>query len=340
MEATLTEVGNDSTPVCQYRSSSGRWRCRLSEFSANGMRPARKAARVKLRKAQLAAVSRLFSASVFREFGSRGRSPLFSRLVEQSSIVERLAHDSTVGSTFDCAFDLLKESGSRDEYVYRSAITQKIVLGRHSLRTAAILSEARAGLCKADVVVLNGTSTAYEIKSERDSLSRLRNQLESYRKVFAAVNVVVSDVHLHDVLAAAPADVGVLVLSRRFTLQTERAALNDPHRISPLMVLEALRSPEAISILKSLGIEVPQVPNTQLRTELQRLFANLEPVIVHDQMVSTLKRTRSQSAMLDFVQSVPASLRASALSIRIAAADRARITEAVNTPLNVAVAWR
>ncbi|OYN77041.1 sce7726 family protein [Mycolicibacterium sphagni] len=295
---------------------------------------------MKLSKTELAAVSRLFSASVFRELGSTGQSPLFSRLVAQTKLVDRIAHDLTVGSAFDCAFDLLKESGSRDEYVYRSAITQKIVLGRHSLRTAAVLSEARAGLCKADVVVLNGTSTAYEIKSERDSLSRLRNQLESYRKVFAAVNVVVSDVHLDDVLSVAPADVGVLVLSRRFTLQTEREALNDPHRISPLVVLESLRSSEAISILKSLGIDVPQVPNTLLRTELHRLFADLEPAIVHDQMVSTLKRTRSQSSMLDFVQSVPASLRASALSIRIVAADRVRISDAVNTPLNVALAWK
>jgi hypothetical protein len=251
-----------------------------------------------------------------------------------------MAHDLTVGSAFDDAFDLLKESGRRDEYVYRSAITHKIVLGRHSLRTAVVLSEARAGLRKADVVVLNGTSTAYEIKSERDSLSRLRNQLDSYRKVFAAVNVVASEVHLNDVLSAAPADVGVLVLSRRFTLQTEREAVNDPNRISPLMVLDTLRAPEAISILKSLEIEVPQVPNTQLRTELQLLFADLEPALVHDQMVSALKRSRSQSTMLDFVQSVPASLRALALSIRIATANRARIAEAVNTPLNVALAWR
>lgn len=295
---------------------------------------------VKLSKTELAAISRLFSASVFREFGKRGRSPLFSRLISQSNMLDRMAHDLTVGSTFDRAFDLLKESGSRDEYVYRAAITHKVVLGRHSLRTAAVLSEARAGLCKADVVVLNGTSTAYEIKSERDSLSRLRNQLESYRRVFAAVNVVASEVHLNDVLSAAPADVGVLVLSRRFTLQTEREAVNDPSRISPLVVLETLRASEAVSMLKSLGIEVPQVPNTQFRTVLQRLFADLEPAVVHDQMVSTLKRTRSQSTMIDFVQSLPESLRASALSIRIATADRARIAEAVNLPLNVALAWK
>lgn len=293
-----------------------------------------------LSKTELAAISRLFTASVFRELGQRGRSPLFSRLIEQSNMLDRVTKDITVGNAFDCAFDLLKQSGRRDEYVYRSAITQKIALGRHSLRTATVLSEARAGQCKADVVVLNGTSTAYEIKSERDSLSRLRNQLESYRKVFAAVNVVISDVHLRDVLPVAPAGVGVLVLSRRFTLQTEREAVNDPSRTSPLLILETLRASEAISVLQMMGIEVPQVPNTQLRTELRRRFANLDPALVHDHMVSTLKRTRCQSAMLDFVQSVPQSLKASALAIQMAATDRARVSEAVNMPLSVALAWR
>ncbi|WP_206488396.1 sce7726 family protein [Rhodococcus sp. KRD162] len=291
-------------------------------------------------KNELSALTRIFSATVFREFGRRARSPLFSRLIEQSSIATRAAPKATVGNVFDQAFDVLKECGVRDEYIYRSAITQKIVLGRHSLNTATILSEARAGQCKADVVVLNGTSTAYEIKSERDSLNRLRNQLNNYRQVFAAVNVVVSPVHLKEVLSSTPADIGVLVLSRRFTLQTEREAQNRPDQTSPLMILETLRASEAVSVLRSLGIEAPAVPNTQLRGELRRLFVDLDPTLLHRQMVTTLKQSRSQSTMSEFVRSVPKSLRAAALSTNVTDADRPRIKEAVDTPLDVALAWK
>ncbi|MEI9986083.1 MAG: sce7726 family protein [Aliidongia sp.] len=55
------------------------------------------------------------------------------------------------------------------------SVTQKILMGKHSLRTASMLNEFRAGSCKADLVILNGTATVYEIKSERDSLTRLAN---------------------------------------------------------------------------------------------------------------------------------------------------------------------
>jgi hypothetical protein len=175
-------------------------------------------------KNEASALSRLFSAAVLRDFGKNASSPLFARLVTHTRLSASAAHESTVGMAFDEAFYLLRRSKFRDDYVYRSAIIRKILLGRHSLNTATLLNEVRAGSCKADVVVLNGTSTAYEIKSERDSLARLQNQISNYRQVFATVNVVVSKSHLSEVLQSTPEDVGVITLSKRFTLQTVRIA--------------------------------------------------------------------------------------------------------------------
>jgi hypothetical protein len=294
---------------------------------------------VNLDQSELSAITRMFSSAVFREFGRRGRSPLFARLVAQSPLLADTGSSTTVREVFDYAFGLLRTSGYRDEYVYRSAITQKIVLGRHSLRTATVLNEARAGLCKADVVVLNGTSTAYEIKSERDSLARLRTQLDNYKRVFASVNVVTSPRYLRDVIALAPRDVGVLTLSHRFTIQTERQAQNCPARTSPLMILETLRAEEAVTILQSFGIELPKVPNTQLRGVLRQRFTPLDPTTVHDQMVATLKRTRSQAAIDDFVRAMPESLKTAALAARLDRTAHNRIKQAIATPLGVASTW-
>lgn len=291
-------------------------------------------------KSEVSALSRLFSATVFRDFGRHGRSLLFSRLVMQSQIAVGMPMQSTVGSVFDAAFRVLKQSGMRDEYVYRNAITQKILLGRHSLNTATMLSEVRAGLCKADVVVLNGTATAYEIKSERDSLARLQNQLRNYTGVFASVNVVVSPLHVREVLAAVPKDIGVLSLSQRFTLQTEQEAQNRPERTSPLMILELLRADEAVSVLDALDIESPKVPNTQLRSELGKIFACLDPTVVHDQMAKTLRSSRSQAALSDFVESIPSSLKGVSLAKKVDARGRMRIKEAIETPLVEALSWK
>lgn len=234
-------------------------------------------------------LSHLFAPRVFHELGRNSRSPVFTRLMQQTRLLPLMSPDSTVGDAFERAFGILRQSGMRDEYVYRSAIAQKILLGRHSLNTATMLNELRAGECKADVVVLNGTSTAYEIKSDRDSLTRLTNQLSNYRAVFASVNVVVGHSHLDDVLTLVPHDVGVLLLTNRFRLSVVREAIDLPERTSPLMILEILRIDEAASILRNLGLEAPEVPNTRIRTEFKDIFIGLDPGVVHKQMVEVLR---------------------------------------------------
>lgn len=292
-----------------------------------------------LDKNEASALSRLFSAAVLRDFSKHARSPLFARLLSHTRLSTSVPPEATVGTALDQAFELLSKSKFRDDYVYRTAITEKILLGRHNLNTATLLSEARAGSCKADVVVLNGTSTAYEIKSERDSLSRLRNQIENYRQVFAAVNVVVSTSHLAEVLRIIPEDVGVITLSERYRFQTTRPPQNKPERVNPTMILDILRVDEAISILSRLGQEIPDVPNTKIRSELHHIFATLEPTVAHEESVKTLKASRSQARLASFISSVPASVRAASLAANPTPSNRVRIKEAVETPLAEALAW-
>lgn len=288
---------------------------------------------------ELSALTRLFSSAVFQELAKKGRSALFRRLLDQTRVAGLCAEDSTVGDAFDAAFSILKVAGLRDEYIYRAALTHKILMGKHSLRTASMLNEFRAGSCKADLVILNGTSTVYEIKSERDSLARLINQIENYKRVFASVNVVVGERHVHAVQLVLPEDVGILCLSRRYRIATVRDAVDCPERISPVTVFESLRLAEAGAILKALGVDVPILPNTQLHGAMRTLFAELDPIALHGELVRTLKRTRNLEPLTSLVDQLPRSLHAAALSIPVRRADHGRIVQAIATPLGVSVAW-
>jgi hypothetical protein len=288
---------------------------------------------------QLSALTRLFSSAVFRELAKRGCSGLFRRLLDQTDVADRCNGNATVGDAFDFAFSILKVVGYRDEYIYRTAITHNILMGTHSLRTASMLNEFRAGLCKADLVILNGTATVYEIKSERDSLARLINQVENYKRVFAAVNVIASEDHVAGVLAAVPDDVGVMCLSKRQQISTLREAPVQPDRISPVAVFESLRSAEAVMILKALGFAVPIVSNTQRHALLREMFTALDPTALHSEMVRTLKRTRNLAPLSDLVDQLPRSLHAAALSVPVRRTDHRRVVEAVATPLRATMAW-
>jgi hypothetical protein len=276
---------------------------------------------------------------VFREMAKRGRSATFARLFPMTGIGEADASRTTVGDGFDLAFDVLKRAGRRDEYTYRAAVTHKVLLGTHSLNTACMLTEFRTGASKADLVILNGTATVFEIKSERDSLARLANQVSNYKNVFAAVNVIASEAHVDAVIRTVPDDVGVMRLSRQYRIQTVRDAVSRPDRICPVSVFESLRVAEARAVLKHLGALVPVLPNTRLHAAMRAIFAEQEPTAVHMAMVATLKRTRNLAPLSALVDRMPRSLHAAALSIRVRQSEHDRLIEAVSTPLADAKGW-
>lgn len=288
---------------------------------------------------ELAALSRLFSPAAMRELGRSGRSPLVARLLQDTSVPADLPGGATLRDAFDLGYAKLTKSGNRDDYVYRSSVVEKIALGRHNLRTATVLSEVRARASKADLVILNGTATAYEIKSERDSLGRLTSQLSDYRSVFASVTVVTSPFQTDAVLRLAPDDVGVLALSPRLRLQVVRETQDVPERINPTALLETLRSSEAAQVLEGIGIEAPDVPNTRLWAELRKLFADLDPVEVHQHAVSVLKRSRSRAAQEAHIGTLPPSIRTAALFGDLDDGARANLSVATSTLMSSVMTW-
>lgn len=288
---------------------------------------------------QLAAMSRLFSSSVIREMARRGRSRLFARLAEQSLLVHSLSAVEPVYSLFDMAFSLLKREGYRDEYIYKAALTQKILLGKHSLHTASMLNEFRVGECKADVVILNDSATVYEVKSERDSLNRLDRQITAYARVFARVYVIAADSHIDAVVHAVPPEVGILRLNRRYHISSLREALDRPELTSPAAIFDSIRTDEARMILASQGVSIPAVPNTTLHSVLRKLFIKLDPYQAHKGMVRVLKKTRDLLPLSDLVSQLPLSLQSAALSVPLRKLDHTRLVSAVNTRLQDAMAW-
>lgn len=287
----------------------------------------------------IAALSRIFSSTVIKELATRGQSAALTRLLRDAVLTTSVAPRGRVRDAFDWAFELLKQAGLRDEYVYKAALTHRVLMGRHSLRTAAMLREFRVENCKADIAILNGTTTAYEIKSERDSLSRLERQVDAYRKVFASVFVIAGEKHVDEVLAATPADVGVMCLSSRYSIQTRREAKDCPNRIAPVAVFESVRTNEACAIVAELGHQVPDVPNTRLRTALREQFETLAPAAVHGAMLTVLKRTRDLQPLSGLVERLPLSLHAAALSVPLRSKDHNRLVSAVDTPLARALCW-
>lgn len=279
------------------------------------------------------ALDRLFSTKVIRELCSDLRPMLFTKLLFESGILERLSTESTVADVFSIAFDALAKRDNRHEYVYKAALIEKIQHGTHSIRTACMINEFRVDTSKADAVLFNGTATAYEIKSERDTLSRLPTQIENFYKVFPSVNVIAGENHIGNILATTPPHLGVMLLSRRYQISSIRVATPFYDCIDPEVILDCIQIKEAKIILCNLGIEVPDVPNTMLRNEILKLFLGVPLDALHREMVSAVKENRSLVSLENYLSDIPVNLHSAVISAKVGKKMLSEFVKCLSAPI-------
>ena len=203
----------------------------------------------------------------------------------------------------------------RNEYIYKNVIANKILLGKHSLNTSHMLTEFRVGKCKADAVVLNGTSTVYEIKSEFDSFARLQNQIQAYLAIFDHINVITSVSQASKMGSILPDMAGILILTNRNTITTVRESKSNKRNTNPGILFDSLRKNEYIKITKEYFGVVPDVPNTQIYRKCKKLFSEIPPEIAHDLTIKVLRMRSKTKILQEFIKKAPSSLSAYAMSI-------------------------
>lgn len=247
-------------------------------------------------------IAKIFSSSNINAV-SKGDFSLVTKVAKcyQSSFSDSF----TVGSVFDFSYSLLRKE-YRNEYFYKNSIAKKILIGRHSARKATMFTEFRVGANKADCVIVNGISTCYEIKTEYDNLSRLRPQVDSYLKIFDKVNIVISDRYLNSVMQAVPENVGIVLLDKKGSFQEARAAQLIESEIDVRVLMRSLRREEYVTLTKSIFGAAPNVSNTEIFRECERLLTSATNEIVRRELRNVIRHTRALDR--NFILSLPASL--------------------------------
>lgn len=276
----------------------------------------------------LSAVAGLFSRRTFRALAASQPGQLRG-IAQCLGRTDSSGKSTTLADAFDDALRLMTKR-YRNEYVFKNTIVDRIVFGRHSPRTAAALLELRAGKSIVDVAVFNGTSTAYEIKTDLDDFSRLGQQLSCYEESFERVAVVTSPRLAPRVLAAVPKYVGVLALTDRGSLSEMRAPTSGLERLSQVGLFGLLRRQETLNILeRTLGYEI-DVPPASLWRRTRDLFLSLAIDAAHAHVVDEL-RTRGMRAATN-ATAMPRSLRAMAYEVPLNASEARRVRAKLVAP--------
>lgn len=194
----------------------------------------------------------------------------------------------------------------------------EIVLRGHVLAAVdwagdAVVSEARAGTRRADLLtVTGGGATAWEIKSGYDRLDRLAGQVSAYGRTWEQVAVLTEPAMVEQVVAAVPSWCGVC--TRQGVV---RPPAHDASRTQVLAVLDTLRQGEALGVLELLGRPAPAVAPALVRTALREVFAGLDPADVRRAASAVVRRGRAGGVRGRVLAGLPAGLVPAAAGTRL-----------------------
>ncbi|RLD61507.1 MAG: hypothetical protein DRJ05_02450 [Bacteroidetes bacterium] len=147
----------------------------------------------------------------------------------------------------------------QNEYVLKNSFLTEWLIQELGQTNSKVYSEYRVGNSIADIAMFNGNSKVFEIKTEYDNDSRLKLQLENYRKAFDQIFLIVPETKLH-LYEKYDSTIGIITYKSNQTLKfiLYRNAINDTE-IDVETIIHILHTKEYKAIVKSYFGELPQM---------------------------------------------------------------------------------
>lgn len=167
----------------------------------------------------------------------------------------------------------------------------------HKDSTSLVVDEL--SLCnqesRIDIAVVNGSMSGWEIKSDRDTLSRLPQQILSYNKVFDYITVVTGDSYIDKIQQKIPDWWGIIHAhsskSTIILLQKRHAQRNNS--LCSLALCQLLWRKEALFILNKKGLLSKKVCKASKSILWQIIAENLSKAEVCSEVRGALKMRKN-----------------------------------------------
>lgn len=150
---------------------------------------------------------------------------------------------------------------STNDHIIRAELRQRIEkelaeYRAHTEKPAGIFEELGVshGRARIDMAVVNGVMHGYEIKSDKDTLSRLFDQMNEYNEVFDKITLVVGQRHLFDAIHRIPEWWGITLAKidtdQQVVFFSIREAKQNENSQVPISIARMLWRAEALRILE------------------------------------------------------------------------------------------
>ncbi|MFW6130482.1 MAG: sce7726 family protein, partial [Atribacterota bacterium] len=235
-------------------------------------------------------ISEIFSNSHFKNVCNNEVSSFIDIKIEKYKdyfgINKNLPRKNILNSFYSYLLDKY-----RCEYIYKNIITNKILLGRHSINTSTLINEFRVGSSLADSVFINGESVVYEIKTELDSPDRLYDQINDYQKAFKIIYLVIHHSQIEKYAKIVKnSSIGLLALNKRFELSEVKKAKKEVGNLDVTTMFKCLRKEEYTNIIEKYYNKAPKVPNMLYFKSCLKLAKKIKAIDFHNAMIEELRK--------------------------------------------------
>lgn len=141
----------------------------------------------------------------------------------------------------------------------RNAVHNSILKKYHSCANSIVLDEfsLNSGAARVDITVINDHLHGYELKSQKDNLSRLPSQIEHYSSVLDKVTLVVDESHLNEAIEIIPIWWGVKTVYEgghgKLVIKSFRNGKYNPS-VNALALVKLLWKGECLELLEKLNV--------------------------------------------------------------------------------------
>lgn len=221
----------------------------------------------------------------------------------------------------------------RCEYVYKNELVNQLLIKNYAHPETIVFSEFRMQKSIVDLVMFNGHSRAFEIKTEYDTTRRLAGQLVDYTRVFQECYVVIPegllDVYERDV----PINIGIIVLveeNGRIGLREIRKAVENKN-IDAGMMMKCLRTKEYENIVMAEFGKLPNVPYYEMYEACEAKLYDMPPDKLHQYFLSEIEKRKNNMSLL---RKAPIELRQMYLQLGLSQRQIEILQTYLNNPIN------
>lgn len=221
----------------------------------------------------------------------------------------------------------------RNEYIIKNALLNHLIDEYGTSQTIA-LNEFAIGTSIADMVLFNGCSKAFEIKTEHDSPKRLASQISNYSEIFQYCYLVAHEDYLSKYQKEIDANTGIIkyYINRGHIYFEEIKPATKNTQINPYLLMRCLRTEEYKMIVRLYYGSLPEMNAFTAFTICEQLLSQIPAESLHQLFIQIIKGRKNN---MKYLKKYDKSLRQMCLSMHLFPNEYKMINEKLLTPIKI-----